>query len=244
MKQSKKYLIASLGALAAALSLHSHADTPSDIKICIDIKNSTKRVACFDKLAGNLLALEAEKERQSKNFAEIEGRRLENEKIEKEKVEIKRREDENIKQENIEKEKFASIAKEPIKSLRKLQSRIQTGISYRDYPNAVSDAKYEVSSFNRDYSGKTPAYSRYLNDAVVKYADAIAVWKYKFEGRGVEEWIWTTGAVSALTQRYPELSAVQKNAGLRIDSVLQFLWDLAGRDIELADQELSATLKK
>lgn len=141
-------------------------------------------------------------------------------------------------------EKILNAAKEPIKALRRLQSRVQTGISYREYPSAVSDAKYEIDAYSREYSDKTPEYSKHLNNALIKYSDAIKAWNYKFEGRGVENLIWMPGVVNAFKNKYPELNAAETTGGLRIDSVLQILWNLAGRDIESAQTEFSILSKK
>lgn len=150
----------------------------------------------------------------------------------------------NASKQDGETEKILNAAKEPIKALRRLQSRVQTGISYRDYPGAVSDAKNEVDSYIREYGDKTPEYSRHLNNAANKYNDAIRAWNYKFEGRRVENLIWIPGVVNAFKNRYPELGAAETTGGLRIDSVLQILWNLAGRDIESAQAEFSSMNKK
>ena len=150
----------------------------------------------------------------------------------------------NAPKKDVETEKITSAAKEPMKALRKLQSRVQTGISYKEYPSAVSDAKYEVTSYVREYGEKTPSYSKYLNDALTKYNDAVTAWNYKFESGRVEQLIWSIGTVNAFKHKYPELSAAETTGGLRIDSVLQILWGLASNDIDSAQSELSILMKK
>lgn len=49
---------------------------------------------------------------------------------------------------------FAQSAKEAVLGLKKLHARCQAGISYRDYSNAVADAKFPVNLFMESEDAK------------------------------------------------------------------------------------------
>jgi len=78
---------------------------------------------------------------------------------------------------------FAQSAKDAIRSLKKLEAHIETGISLRDYSQALGDAKFEVNLFIESKEAKK---KKKLTELIVKtmgeYEDAKFVYKEKNEG--------------------------------------------------------------
>ncbi len=79
-------------------------------------------------------------------------------------------------------------AKNALKSLRKLDIRVGTGISYRDYPAVLAETKFEVQQFtNSQAAVLLPAVSQSMEKAIESYDDALVLWQYKFSGNALRE---------------------------------------------------------
>lgn len=86
---------------------------------------------------------------------------------------------------------FAQSAKEAVMALKKLQTKVETGISYRDYASAIAEAKFPVKLFLESPASKDePDLSTAMSNILAHYDVANAVWGYKFSGRRVQDYIF------------------------------------------------------
>ena len=74
---------------------------------------------------------------------------------------------------------FGQSAKEAIKALKKLEARCETGTNYRDYVNAMVDAKFEVNLFLEGSEAKSspPSLVESITNAMRAYEKAKDDWK-------------------------------------------------------------------
>lgn len=80
-------------------------------------------------------------------------------------------------------------ARQALGALKKLNARVSTGISHRDYPAVLSDATFEVRQFtdSRD-AQEMPEVTEALKRALQHYVFAQRLWDLKFAGTG-RTWI-------------------------------------------------------
>jgi hypothetical protein len=72
---------------------------------------------------------------------------------------------------------FAQSAKDAVRALQKLQARVESGISYRDYAPALGDALFEVKLFLRSPEAKTkPELAAAVSKAMEYYQTAGEMW--------------------------------------------------------------------
>lgn len=136
-------------ALISSASFHAHALD------CSTVKNSSKRLQCFDEQSRKSDAQKATESTEIKD-------RLAAEKTAQ------------------EKEKTLNAAQSAYKALKKLSIRIETGINYSDYVSALADTKYEVSNFLDDSSSKTlPEISNRIELVLLHYEFARTAWSIR-----------------------------------------------------------------
>jgi hypothetical protein len=81
--------------------------------------------------------------------------------------------------------KFGESAKEAVRALKKIEAKIQAGISYKDYAPALGDAQFEVNMFLEGPEAKQkPDLANSVRKALEHYKMAGSVWDYKFLPRG------------------------------------------------------------
>ncbi len=86
---------------------------------------------------------------------------------------------------------FAQSAKEAVMALKKLQTKVETGISYRDYAPAIAEAKFPVKLFLESPAAKEELdLSNTLTNSLTHYDVANAVWGYKFSGSRMQDYIF------------------------------------------------------
>jgi alpha-N-acetylglucosamine transferase len=79
----------------------------------------------------------------------------------------------------------AQSAKDAYKALKKIEAKTQTGISFKEYGPALSDAKVEVNLFSESPEAKEkPRLKEIFNKTMRHYEEAGNVWRYQFAGRG------------------------------------------------------------
>lgn len=120
------------------------------------------------------------------------------------------------------KQKIPESAKAAVKALKKLEARIQAGISYRDYAPALGDAKFDVNMFvqGNDAKGFDD-----LKASIIKtmstYDLANSIWNSKIAGTGN---FYSKG--DALTidffKLYPEANKSDKDGGVWSDHKSQY----------------------
>lgn len=79
---------------------------------------------------------------------------------------------------------FAQSGKEALFGLKKLQARCESGISYRDYSNAVADAKFPVNLFMESAEAKKfPELADSMKEVLKHYEYAGYLWNRKMSVR-------------------------------------------------------------
>jgi hypothetical protein len=113
---------------------------------------------------------------------------------------------------------FAQSAKEALMALKKLQAKVQVGISYKEYGPAVGDTKFPVNLFLESNEAKKDfKFTQAIKAAMKHYEGALEVWGCRFGSYGLTE-ILTAPMYDAVIQNIlknnPELrSLVAQNSG-------------------------------
>jgi hypothetical protein len=76
---------------------------------------------------------------------------------------------------------FAQSAKDAVRALQKLQARVESGISYRDYGLALGDARFDVNLFLQSPQAKNEKLKASIRRAMEHYQMARTVWQVKFD---------------------------------------------------------------
>lgn len=105
---------------------------------------------------------------------------------------------------------FSQSADDAILGLRKLDARVDTGISYRDYSGALAEAKLPVRLFVEGPEAATnPQFTTALQKAIEHYDFANRIWDAKFSALNHEKML-AGGFISAkgtlgeaIKERYP-----------------------------------------
>lgn len=199
---------------------------------CANIKDTVKRLECYDSQSkkgvkkSNKQGAIDDEQRAAAQLATQEQDRL---KIEADKASAKAEQ---------ESAKAEAAARDALKSIRRLQTKVQTGISYRDYSPALADAKLEVSMFVESSSGKKfPEFASLLSRAISHYEVANTLWKIKFTGR--YPWLTDKEAIKSLMAMYPEIAA-SKEERVHIVETMMRIWGAASKDIDQATKLLSS----
>ncbi len=73
------------------------------------------------------------------------------------------------------------VAEDIFKSLKKVEEKTLTGISYQDYPQVLSEAKTEVNKFlESNEARQNPQFAKHIKMAMDYYMVAKEVWDIKF----------------------------------------------------------------
>ena len=194
---SKNALVLALTCIFAAIqSASAQSSVPAaEIGRCAAFSNSLKRLACYDNL-GLRVAKSRDGGRAIKEFqAEETKKSLIQDQNQKKAAELQRTAEaeavkgaaELVKKEQIRASGLVLAAKatSALQAIKKLQVRVETGVSYRDYPAVLADAKYAFSEFADSDAAKTLSESEQLmRVSITHYERAAEVWRTKFSGRG------------------------------------------------------------
>jgi hypothetical protein len=139
---------------------------------------------------------------------------------------------------------FGQSAKEAVVAFKKLQNKIETGISYRDYSPAVADAKFPAKLFLESAEAKKePDLAESLSKIANHYDSAIAVWEYKFSGDRDCPSGWICEPIlSNVKKIYPDapshIAGYTRKPYMEISEVLLFIWGKASDELKMASNLL------
>jgi hypothetical protein len=76
---------------------------------------------------------------------------------------------------------LGQTAEDAVKSLKKVEGRIQTGVSYQDFPQILADATKAVNVFLKSNEAKdNPQLAKYIDTTLSYYTHAKEIWDIKF----------------------------------------------------------------
>lgn len=76
---------------------------------------------------------------------------------------------------------LGQTGKDAFKSLKKVEAKIEAGVSYQDYPQLLADAKHEVDMFlDSSEAKKNHQLAHYIKMAMDYYMTADEIWDIKF----------------------------------------------------------------
>jgi hypothetical protein len=150
-------------------------------------------------------------------------------------------------------------AKSAVRALKKLEARCQAGISYRDYPIAIGDAKFEVNLYLESSDAqKNRELAESIQAAMNHYDNASTFWALKFEyipisGNVLEFYPTSSPEGKVISAIYPELNKLSKDGGAitvfndsdgkhekyYLDKVVNHAMSAAAKDLKTATQLLS-----
>jgi cell division protein FtsB len=137
---------------------------------------------------------------------------------------------------------FAQSPKEAVLALKKLQARVETGVSYRDYSPAVSEAKFAVKLYlDSPESKDEPDLSTSLLKTIEHYQIANDLWGEKFSGRKPSDFV-TPRVKQAVFKIYPD--APDLGVATQYSHLLSFIWGKASLELNTANSLLSKTEAK
>jgi hypothetical protein len=144
---------------------------------------------------------------------------------------------------------FAQSAKEALMALKKLQAKIQIGISYKEYGPACGDAKFPVNLFlEGDEAKKDFKFTQAIKTAMKHYEGAFEVWGCMFGLYGLTEVLTTPmydPVIQNILKNNPELrSLVAQNSGnLPVTQGTNILLRAASQDTDNASRLFSLNKK-
>lgn len=204
---------------------------------CKKISNSSKRLICFDQESKNAASNAQEKERIR---AQDDAKKIEAD----EKVRVENQAKEHEAQ---DKREALTSAKAAIKALKKVENRVEVGVSYRDYPSILSDATDAVREFQESkYAKLFPEANVGITEALKHYRVALTLWQDKFRNLPVREDSVLIGPtrelVEGLRPEYPDIdTAIYKDDGF-LGSGLERL--VYGRALFVIWQEASKSIAR
>jgi hypothetical protein len=136
---------------------------------------------------------------------------------------------------------FCQSSKDAIRSLKKLQAKVEVGTSYKDYWAALGDTKFDVEEFLASPEAKDkPELANSIRKTLGHYVYAKAIWDLKisgvssittnisfYSGPSIE----LRKTVEILLKDYPQLKDIARvgkysggNPCITIDEVIRFIW--------------------
>lgn len=141
---------------------------------------------------------------------------------------------------------FGQSAKDAVIALKKFQTKVETGISYRDYAPALSEAKFPSKLYLESKDAlENQELSMAIKNTIKHYEAALAVWGIKFSGRGVDDYIGDDNPLFGIIQsEYPgglltRWGIMGTGKAIVIDTVLPVIWQKASNELEIASSLLS-----
>lgn len=145
---------------------------------------------------------------------------------------------------------FGQSAKESIMALKRLGSRVETGISYGDYAPALGEANFQVKLFLESQDAKSnPDLALRLLKAIKHYENALTVWNYKFSQRGNSVALYENSDKEMFRQVLDIYPDAPYEKGWRTNIMpyavlLSFIWNKASEEIGKASDLLSKSAVK
>lgn len=149
----------------------------------------------------------------------------------------------------------AQSAKDALMALKKLEARIQGGVTYRDYGSALGEAKFPLNLyFESSEAKKYSDLSSSLRNAMYHYDVASRVWEFKMgrppsRGRFINV---NSDLGKYLEKSYPnvktdalsELKIFGKDSTYDADLVLRLIWKDASKEVDNATIEYAKLEEK
>lgn len=144
---------------------------------------------------------------------------------------------------------YAQSGKEAVRALQKLQARVETGISYRDYAPALGDAKFEVNLFLQSPEAKEKQeLASSITVSILTYELALSVWNLSFDqmrNRYARPGMILKNSISQLCNGHPEVAKefeawngisrqAARNDQIPAEYIIRGLWREAGKELEKA----------
>jgi peptidoglycan hydrolase CwlO-like protein len=138
---------------------------------------------------------------------------------------------------------FGQSAKEAVMALKKLQVRYQTGVSYKDYPTALADAKFPVQLYLESPEAEsTPELSEALKNAISYLDKANEMVSLKMTQIEIDGWLEL--ATKEINKASDLLASAEKSSkGKKAGSNAQKQIDTLKKEIEKLKKE-NINLKK
>ncbi len=149
---------------------------------------------------------------------------------------------------------YAQLAKDPVRTLQRLQARVEAGISYLDYAPAVGDVKLEVNLFLQSPEAKENtelAWSVKLSMSV--YELALSTWQISIaqvQTYQARPEMILKSSVESLGSSHPEVAdaisawngiseTARRNNQIPVEYIISGLWREAGKELQKAITLLS-----
>lgn len=137
-------------------------------------------------------------------------------------------------------------AKDAVKAFSKLDARIETGVSYRDYVAELGDVNFELKSFaDTPEAKKRPEILALLMRAMALHVEAKELWAITFGRHGIKTLTTVPGGLgSSLLSEYPDAAKDAGNGGamisgqIYVEFLLPFIWRDASGNVARARKQL------
>jgi hypothetical protein len=140
---------------------------------------------------------------------------------------------------------FAQSAKEAVMALKKLEARVQAGISYRDYGPALGEAKFPINLFMESADAKNhPELTEAFNKTMKHYEYAGSLWNLKVSNIPIPFFVVESDIGKEVKNKYPQ--APSKMPGhskfdketYYVSELLPFIWAEASNELKQASSLL------
>ncbi|HYA43735.1 MAG TPA: hypothetical protein VEF34_20725 [Syntrophobacteraceae bacterium] len=142
---------------------------------------------------------------------------------------------------------FAQSGREALRSLQKLQSRCETGISLNDYMAALGEARFEVKQFSEtNEASKKITLCESLKRAIDHYMTAGSIWeqRLRFNSEYYSKYLFCSdfdkSLCDALFHDYPDAYSKKYVPGntISLSDVISTIWAEASKEIDRASHDL------
>jgi len=121
-------------------------------------------------------------------------------------------------------------AKDAIMALKKLDARVETGISYKDYAPALGEAKFPVNLFLESSKAKeNPELTVHIRKAIRYFQTPNLIWEYKLSNGNIISTHADCGKI--ISRDFPDLEI---EGFIYIPDALNSYWNEAGKEIKFA----------
>ena len=140
---------------------------------------------------------------------------------------------------------FQTSARGALTPLQKLGTRVNVGISYRDYSPALAEADFEINKFLKSqYAETNGEYSDSITNAYLAYSDAGLLWRRAVQLAGKllnDELIISPEYIN----KYPELASYSRkgwenNLFINYNKALNVMWSKATMETARAEKILDS----
>lgn len=192
---------------------------------CQAIKNATKKAECYDRLTQKSLRDEEERvKREALEKADAQGQQAKADRAAAEKA------------------KVIDASKNVLKALRKLENRLEAGVSYKEYPALYSEASFELKEYISSEFGKVvPNFSSLCQEAIDSYSDAQALWRQRIQDSNKydSDVIYSNFSLTDYIVDKYHVGANLSGRALRpASSVMKVIWNNASKKTAEAESSL------